>query len=97
MAVLCSVPVPGGSQADAIALEQRVGQRLQELGGPPPGLMFLAVHPDDAGFTITMGFRTADLAQAEVDAAGEDAAAVVLQMGRASMVPIWSMALPGTG
>lgn len=95
MAVLCSVTIRDGSHADAVALEQRVGQRLEGLGGPPPGLMFLAVHPNDAGFTISMGFRSAELAQAEVDAVREDAAAVGLQIGQQSIVPIWSMALPG--
>ncbi|CAN5795048.1 hypothetical protein BH23ACT8_BH23ACT8_09360 [soil metagenome] len=45
MAVFCSLSINGGSHADAMALERRVGQRLEALGGPPPGLIFLAVHP----------------------------------------------------
>jgi len=95
MAVLCSVSVRGGSQTDSVALEQQVGERLEVLGGPPQGLIFLAVHPGDDGFTVSMAFRTHELAEAEVDAVREDAAAVGLQLGEASIVPIWSMALPG--
>lgn len=95
MAVLCLVSVPGGSHADAVALEQRVGERLEVLGGPPQGLMFLAVHPSAGGFTISMGFRNQELAQAEVNAVRDDAAAVGLQIGEPSIEPIWSMALPG--
>jgi hypothetical protein len=95
MAVLCLVSVPGGSHADAVTLEQRVGERLEGLGGPPQGLMFLAVHPSEVGFTISMVFRNEDLAHAEVNAVREDAAAIDLRIAEPSILPIWSMALPG--
>lgn len=96
MAVLCELRVLRGAHADATGLEQQVGRRLEAAGGPPEGLMFLCVHPDEQGFRIVMVFRSAESAEAEVNGPlRADAAAVGLDLGELVVMPVWSMALPG--
>jgi hypothetical protein len=96
VAVLCELRVPGGTHGEVTALEQQVGQRLEVSGGPPEGLIFLCVHPDEHGFRIVMVFRSVESAQAEIDGPlRADAAAVGLDLGELAVSPVWSMALPG--
>lgn len=95
MAVFCEVPVPQGTQEQAVKLEQQVQQRLEAAGGPPEGLMFLCVHPEGEGFRIAMVFRSLDAAHAEVEGVRADAAAVGIGVGDPAIAPVWSMALPG--
>lgn len=95
MAVFCEVPVPQGTREQAVKLEQQVQQRLEASGGPPEGLMFLCVHPEDEGFRIVMVFRSVDAAQAEVEGVRADATAVGVGLGDPAIAPVWSMALPG--
>ncbi|MEX2620544.1 MAG: hypothetical protein WD250_10020 [Egibacteraceae bacterium] len=96
VAVFCQVRVARGTQEDSINLEQRVEQRLEAAGGPPEGLIFLCVHPEDDGFRIAMVFRSIEAAHAEVDGhLRSEAAEVGIELGELAVDPVWGMALPG--
>jgi hypothetical protein len=96
MAVVCELHLRERDQDDAAALAAQVERRIEATGSPPEGLMFLCVHPEPGGFRIMMVFRSAETARAEVEGPlRADASVVDLELGEATMAPVWSMAFPG--
>ena len=52
MAVLLELTVTPATQDQFYELDAKVGQSMQQAGGPPEGLMSHAVYPEGEGFVI---------------------------------------------
>ena len=95
MAVLLELSVTPATQDQFNELDAKVGQSMQQAGGPPAGLMSHAVYPDGEGFVIAEVWRAESEGRRYIDdvlrplidesgLAGQDTLAR----------PVWSFARP---
>ena len=61
MAVIARIVINSAEQGDHDRLGGAVETRLQDLGGPPDGLMVHLGYPADRGFVIVEAWRTEEL------------------------------------
>ncbi len=95
MAIVAQVFVEPAEQNDHDRLESAVGSRLQDLGGPPDGLMVHVGYPHGRGFMIVEAWRSEDLFRLYFEnlflPALREAGLVA---GAAEIGPAWSIARP---
>ena len=95
MAVLLELSVTPATQDQFNELDAKVGQSMQQAGGPPAGLMSHAVYPDSEGFVIAEVWRAEsegrryidDVLRPLIDESGLPAQDTVVR-------PVWSFARP---
>ncbi len=95
MAIVARILVEPAGQKDHDRLESAIESRLQDLGGPPDGLMLHVGYPQGRGFMIVEAWRNQGLFQSYLDrlllpALGE----VGLMAGDVEIAPAWSIARP---
>lgn len=95
MAVLVQTLVSHASQDDADRLDQAVGVAMEQMGGPPAGLMAHIAHPSGDGFVLCNVWRS----EAEMRAFYEEAvlpklAESGLDPAAPVVAPVWSFARP---
>ncbi|WP_350277589.1 hypothetical protein [Kribbella sp. HUAS MG21] len=95
MAVLLQVSVISGTHDQFDELDDRVGQAMEEAGGPPPGLMSHVVYPDGDGFVVADVWRTESEGSSFVDDVLRPLLAELhLKAGETTARPVWSFARP---
>ena len=95
MAVLLQLAVTPATQDQFNDLDAKVGQSMQNAGGPPDGLMSHVVYPDGDGVIIAEVWRAEPTGQRYldevlrplIDELGLTAQGVVVR-------PVWSFARP---
>lgn len=95
VATVARILVEPGEQHDQDRLESAVESRLQDLGGPPDGLMLHVGYPQGGGFMIIEAWRSEGPFRSSLDrlflpALGEAG----LVAGEAAIGPAWSIARP---
>ena len=95
MAVLLQFTVTPATHEQFDQLDVRVGPSMMHACGPPPGLMFHVVYPQDEGFVIADVWRTQAEGQPYVD---EVLRPLLIELGLTStestVLPVWSLARP---
>ena len=67
MAVLLELTVTPATQDQFYELDAKVGQAMQQAGGPPEGLMSHTVYPEGDGFIIAEVWRAEPDGQRYID------------------------------
>jgi hypothetical protein len=95
MAVLLQVTVAPATQDQFNALDARVGQSMEEAGGPPEGLMSHVAYPEGEGFVVADVWRSEAEGRAYVE---EVLRSLLSELGltphETSARPVWSFARP---
>jgi hypothetical protein len=95
MAVIARIVIDSAEHGDHDRLEGAVETRLQDLGGPPDGLMVHLGYPTDRGFVIVEAWRTEELfrwyREQVLDPALREAG---LAAREPEIGPAWSIARP---
>jgi hypothetical protein len=95
MAVIVRIVIASASQDDHDRLGAAVEKRLDDLGGPPDGLMIHLGWPADDGFVITEAWRTEELFHRFRQELFEPALSEAgLVAGEPDISPAWSIARP---
>ena len=95
MAVLLRLTVSPANQEQFNLLDDRVGQAMEEAGGPPAGLMSHVVYPEGAGFVVAQVWRSEAEGRDYVDSRLRGLLADVdLTLHGTEVRPAWSFARP---
>ena len=95
MAVLIQLTVAPATQDQYNELDDKVGQSMDEAGGPPAGLMSHAVYPEGDGFVIADVWRAEEEGQRYIGDVLRPLLAELGLTGQDSVVrPVWSFARP---
>ena len=95
MAIVARILVEPAEQSDHDRLGSAVESRLDDLGGPPDGLMLHVGYPHGRGFMIIEAWRSEDLFRSYLDQLFLPALSEAgLVAGEAEISPAWSIARP---
>jgi hypothetical protein len=95
VAVIARILVDAAEQSDHDRLQSAVEKRLQDVGGPPEGLLVHLACPDDRGLMIVEAWRSEDSFRYYLDhVLGAALRDVGLVAGGPDIVPAWSIARP---
>jgi len=95
VAIVARILVEPAEQDDHDRLGSAVESRLEDLGGPPDGLMLHVGYPYGRGFMIVEAWRTEDLFRSYLDQLLLPALSEAgLAAGEAEIGPAWSIARP---
>ena len=95
MAVVARIVIDSAEQDDHDRLGGAVETRLQNLGGPPDGLMVHLGYPADRGFVIVEAWRTEELFRSyQEQVLGPALREAGLAAGEPETGPAWSIARP---
>ena len=93
--VVVETSVKHASQADFDLFDVGVSGAIEELGGPPEGLMAHFVRPDGDGFVICDVWKTPeDFRRFNDDILAPKLAGAGLQVADERVSPVWSFARP---
>jgi hypothetical protein len=95
VAIVARILVEPAEESDHDRLGSAVESRLDDLGGPPDGLMLHVGYPHGRGFVIIEAWRSEDLFWSYLDQLFLPALSEVgLVAGEAEIGPAWSIARP---
>jgi hypothetical protein len=95
MAAILRVGVASSTQDQFNELDARVGQAMQEAGGPPDGLMSHVVYPEGDGFVVAEVWRDEASGRAYVeDVLLQLVKELGLPLHEIVALPVWSFARP---
>jgi hypothetical protein len=95
MAVVAELPVVNASQADFDLFDIALSGALEQLAGPPEGLLAHFVRPDGDGFLICDVWRTEeDLRRFNDDVLLPRLRDAGFLLGEERVSPVWSFARP---
>lgn len=93
--VVVEISVKHASQADFDLFDIDVSGAIEELGGPPEGLMAHVVRPDGDGFVICDVWKSPeDFHRFNDDIVAPRLAAAGLKVADERVSPVWSFARP---
>lgn len=95
MAVLLRLTVTPVTHEQFDQLDVRVGQSMEQAGGPPAGLMSHVVHPQGEGFVAADVWRTrADVQQYVEEVLRPLLIELGLTAAESTVRPVWCFARP---
>lgn len=95
MAVLVQVTVTPATRDQFDELDARVGQSMEQAGGPPAGLMSHVAYPELDGFVVADVWRAEAEGQRFFDEVLQPLLAELgLTTQESSVRPVWSFARP---
>jgi hypothetical protein len=95
MAIVARILIEPAGEKDHDRLQSAVESQLQDLGGPPDGLMVHLGYPQGSGLVIIEAWRTEELFRSYMDQILLPALSQAgLAAGGPEIVPAWSIARP---
>jgi len=95
VAIVARILVKPADQNDHDRFERAVESRLQDMGGPPDGLMLHVAYPHGGAFMIVDAWRDGDLFRSFLDRLLLPALSEAgLVAGEPEIGPAWSIARP---